>query len=201
MSKLTVVYLKDAGHVLAALTRADPPAGDEPVSALIGAGLPVSAIAGTPAPVTLPAQYLAAVTVDDDQPPTPGGLDVLINPQNFQVVLDPQGQRPPKVQDVGGGQVDLKITTSGATVTVTNVTSATSLPAVVVLQKVPSPSPPATGPPNLLSPVTNVLSPVTVTVGGGTVVSGSTGFAQGDTWNMFAFVQGLPPTASGTKTL
>jgi hypothetical protein len=190
MSKLTVVYLKDTGHVLAALTRADPPAGDEPVSALIGADLPLSAIDGTPAPVTLPAHPLAAVTVDDDQP------DVLINPQNFQVVLDPQGQRPPQVKDVGHtGQVDLNITPSGATVTVTNVTSATSLPAVVVLQKVPS-SPPS-GPPNLLSPVTNVLSPVTVTVGpGGTVVSGSTGFAHGDTWNMFAFVQGLPPTAT-----
>jgi hypothetical protein len=186
MSKLTVVYLKDTGHVLAALTRADPPAGDEPVSALVGAGLPVSAIAETSAGVTLPAQGLTAVTVDDDQP------EALINPQNFQVVPDPQGQGPPQVKNVGGtGQVVVSVSTSGAKVTVTNVPSATSLPAVVVLQNVKSPS---------VAP--EILSPVTVTVGpGGTVVSGSTGFAAGDTWNMFAFVQGLPPAASGAKKL
>lgn len=186
MSKLTLVYLKDTGHVLAALTRADPPAGDEPVTALIGAGLPVGTIAETSADVTMPAQGLAAVTVDDDQP------EVLINPQNFQVVPDPQGGGSPKVKNVGGtGQIVLSVSTSGARVTVTNVPSATSLSAVVVLQNIKSPS---------VAP--DILSPVTVTVGsGGTVVSGSTGFAQGDTWNMFAFVQGLPPAASGTKTL
>jgi|tagenome__1003787_1003787.scaffolds.fasta_scaffold20227794_2 hypothetical protein len=186
MSKLTVVYLKDTGHVLAALTRADPSTGDKPVSALVGAGLPVSAIAETSADVTLSAQDLAAATVDDDQP------EVLINPQNFQVVPDPQGQGPPQVKNIGAaGQVVLSVTTSGAKVTVTNVPSATSLPAVVVLQNIKSPS---------VAP--NILSPVTVTVGpGGTVVSGSTGFAEGDTWKMFAFVQGLPPAASGTKTL
>lgn len=184
MSKLTVVYLKNTGHVLAALTRADPPAGDEPVSALVGAGLPVSAINAAPADVTMPAQDLAAVTVDDDQP------EALINPQNFQVVPDPQGQRPPQVKNIGSaGQVVLSVTTSGAKVTVTNVPSATALPAVVVLQKVTSPS------------VAPGIIPVTVTVGpGGTVVSGSTGFAQNDKWNMFAFVQGLPPAATGTKT-
>ena len=35
MSKLTVVFLKDTGHVLAALTRADPPTAAEQVSALV----------------------------------------------------------------------------------------------------------------------------------------------------------------------
>ena len=54
MSKLTVVYLKDTGHVLAALTRADPPAAGEPVGALVDKGLPVSAIDGTPADVIVP---------------------------------------------------------------------------------------------------------------------------------------------------
>ena len=157
MSKLTVVYLKDTGHVLAALTRADPPAGDEPVSALVGTGLPVSAIAAAAADITVPAQNLATVTVADDQP------EVLINPQNFQVVQDPQGQVAPQISNVGvpGSTVTLTLdTAAGATVTVTNVPSATSLPAVVVLQKVTSPS---------LAPT--ILSPVTVTVGSsGTVV-------------------------------
>jgi hypothetical protein len=63
MSKLTVVFLKDTGHVLAALTRADPPASAEAVSALVNKGLPVSAVDGTPADVILPAASLAAVTV------------------------------------------------------------------------------------------------------------------------------------------
>ncbi len=188
MSKLTVVYLKDTGHVLAALTRADPPQGDEPVTALVGTGLPVSSIGGLATDVILPVANLAAVTVDDNQP------EVLINPQNFQVVQDPQGQAPAQVKNVGvsGSQVLLAIdVTSGATVTVKNVPSATSLPAVVVLQKVTSPS---------LAPT--ILSPVTVTVGStGTVVSGPTGFVKNDKWNMYAFVQGLQPAASGTLTL
>jgi hypothetical protein len=188
MSELTVVYLKDTGHVLAALTRADPPAGAEPVSDLVNKGLPVSTIDGTPADVILAATYLAAVTIDDDQP------EVLINPQNFQVIQDPQGQAPPRVKNVGvpGSTVTLTLSAaSGATVTVTGVPSATSLPAVVVLQKVTSPS---------LAPT--ILAPVTVPIGsGGTVVSDQTGFAVHDTWNMLAFVQGLQPVASGVKTL
>ena len=188
MSKLTVVFLKDTGHVLAALTRADPPASAEPVSALVNKGLPVSAVDGTPADVILPAANLAAVTVADDQP------EVLINPQNFQVIQDPQGQAPPQVKNVGvpGSTITLTLdAASGATVTVTGMPSATSLPAVVVLQKVTSPS---------LAPT--ILAPVTVTVGsGGTVVSDQTGFAANDRWNMLAFVQGLRPVASGVKTL
>ena len=80
MSKLTVVYLKDTGHVLAALTRADPPQGTEPVSALVGTGLPVRFVGRPPADVTVPAEDLAAVTVDD-QP------EVVISPQSFQVIF------------------------------------------------------------------------------------------------------------------
>jgi hypothetical protein len=187
MSKLTVVYLKTTGHVLAALTRADPPEGDEPVTALVGSSLTASAIGTVAADVAFPASVLAAVTVDDDQP------DVLINPQNFQVVEDPQGQAPPQVKNFGvPGIVVLSLSTAaGAKVTVTNVPSSTSLPAVVVLQKVTSPS---------LAPT--ILSPVTVSVGpGGTVVADTTGFAPNDTWNMYAFVQGQPPVASANRTL
>ena len=83
MSKLTVVFLKDTGHVLAALTRADPPAAGEQVSALVGTGLPMGAIDGTSADVIVPVANLDAVTVDD-QP------EVLLDPQGFQVVEDPQ---------------------------------------------------------------------------------------------------------------
>ncbi len=188
MSKLTVVYLKDTGHVLAALTRADPPPGDEPVTALVGGGLPVSAVGAKPADFTMPAKDLDTLTVDDDRP------EVLIDPQKFQVVKDPQGLAPPTVTYVGvqGGSVSLNLdTASGATVTVTDVSSATSLPAVVVLQKVTSPSLPPT-----------VLAPVTVAVGpAGTVVAGSTGFAKNDRWNLVAFVQGQRPKASGVTPL
>jgi hypothetical protein len=183
MSKLTVVYLKDTGHVLAALTRADPPAAAEPASALVNKGLPLSAVDVTAADITVPVANLASVTVDDDQP------EVLTSPQNFQVVQDPQGQAPPQIKNVGvqGSTVSVAIDhTSGATVTVTNVPSATSLPAVVVLQKVTSPSLPPT-----------ILAPVTITVGSsGTVVSDQTGFVAGDKWNVYAFVQSLLPKAS-----
>ena len=117
---------------------------------------------------------------------------VVIDPQNFQVVEDPQDQAPPKVKNFGApGNVILTLdTASGAKVTVTNVPTATSLPAVVVLQKVTSPSLALT-----------ILSPVTVSGGpSGTVVADKTGFAHSDTWNMYAFVQGQPP-ASASQTL
>lgn len=172
MSKLTVVYLKDTGNVLAALTRADPPATDEPVTALVGTALPVSAFGKATAGLTVSAQDLAAVTVDD-QP------DVVAGPQGFQVVADPQGAlqvtsaSPP-------GHVSLSVTVAtGATVAV----GTTPLPAMVVLQKVTTPSLPPT-----------ILSPVTVGPGTTPVFSKSL-FATGETWNLYAFVQGMYPAA------
>jgi hypothetical protein len=178
MSKLTVVFLKDTGHVLAALTRADPPAADEPVSALVDTGLPVAVIDGTPADVTVPVAMLDAVTVDD-QP------EVLFNPQDFQVVQDPQKLLPPKVTSIGvvGSAVALSISAaSGAAVKVTNA-PAISLTAVVVLQKVTSPS-----------PALIVVCPVSV--GSSTVVDPPGGYTFGEKWNMYAFVQTLRPKAS-----
>jgi len=181
MTKLTVVQLKDTGHVLAALTRADPPQGTEQASTLVGAGLPLSSVGGVAADFTVPAQDLAPVTVDD-QP------EVLINPQGFQVVQDPQGQAPPQVKNVGvpGSSVDLTIAaSSGAAVKVTGVSSATTLQAVVVLQNVTTPNLAAT-----------ILPTVTVTIGTATPVSGKTGFVTGDKWNVYAFVQSLSPAAN-----
>lgn len=179
MSKLTAVYLNDTGHVLAALTRADPPQGTEQVSALVGTGLPVSSVGALPVDFTVPARDLAPVTVDD-QP------EVLLNPQGFQVAQDPQSQAPQVTNVSTSGQVAFAISaSSGASVTVSNVTSATKLPVVVVLQNVTRPNLAAT-----------VLPTVTVTVGTATPVSGKTGFVTGDKWNMYAFVQGLSPTAA-----
>jgi hypothetical protein len=182
MSKLTVVYLKDTGHVLAALTRADPPAAAEPVGGLVNKALPMSAVDMTAADITVPVANLASVTVDDTLP------EVLTSPQNFQVVQDQQTQAV-RVKNfgVGGGTVSVALDhASGATVTVTSVPSATSLPAVVVFQKITSPSLPLT-----------ILAPVTITVGSsGTVVCDQTGFVAGDKWNVYAFVQTLLPKAS-----
>jgi len=177
MSALTVVFLKDTGHVLAALTRADPPAAGEPVSALVDTGLPLAVIDGTPTDVTLPVANLDAVTVDD-QP------EVLLNPQGFQVIQDPQKLLPPKVTSVGivGSAVTPSISaTNGAAVNVTGV-PATSLTAVVVLQKVTAPS-----------PVLIVVHPVTV--GSSTVVDPPGVYVANEKWNVYAFVQMLQPTA------
>ncbi len=178
MSALTVVFLKDSGHVLAALTRADPPAPGEPVGALVDTGLPLAAIDGTTADVIIPVGNLDAVTVDD-QP------EVLLNPQGFQVIQDPQKVLPPTVTSVGvgGSTVTPSISASnGAEVQVTGV-SATSLSAVVVLQqKTPAPGP-------------TLIVVHSVTVGSPTVVDPPGAYVHPDTWNMYAFVQGLAPTA------
>jgi hypothetical protein len=179
MSALTVVFLKDTGHVLAALTRADPPAPGEPVGALVDTGLPLATIDGTTTDVTIPVGNLDAVTVDD-QP------EVLLNPQGFQVIQDPQKVLPPKVTSVGvgGSTVTLSIsTTNGAAVKVT-VTGGlvTSLTAVVVLQNVTTPSP-------------ALIVVRSVTVGSSTVVDPPGVYGSGEKWNMYAFVQGLVPQA------
>jgi hypothetical protein len=177
MSRLTAVFLKDTRHVLAALTRADPPTASEQVNALVGAGLPIGPpVDGT----TVPVAKLDAVTVDDQ-------LEVLLDPWGFQVVEDPQKLQPPTVTTVGvmGSTVDLAISqVQGASVKVTNVPSAPSLTAVVVLQKVASSSP---------APLIVVT---TVPVGSQKVVVAPGEFLTNDTWNMYAFVQTLRPAVS-----
>jgi hypothetical protein len=184
VSALTVVYLKATGHVLAALTRAAPPVGDEPVTALVGSSMAVPGVSRTPADVAIPAVLLAAATVDGNQ------TDVVISPQSFQVVEDPADKSHPKVENVGTPGTDLTLdTASGAKVTLTSSSSPPSLLAVVVLQKVTSPALAAT-----------ILSPVVISGGpDGTIVADSTGFVTGDTWNMFAFVQGQPPVSISKK--
>jgi hypothetical protein len=190
MSKLTVVYLKDTGHVLAALTRADPPAAAEAVRALTGAGLPIGPIDGASAAITIPAAMLHAVTVDDQ----PGAT---LDPLGFQVVEDPQRLKPPMVTGAGvqGSTVTLTIRQSnGATVTVTNVPSAAPLTAVVALQKAASPTPAAI----IVVTTVTVGSPgVVVLPPGGFVTSDNPGgLVPNDNWNMYAFVQSLRPAAA-----
>jgi len=182
MSKLTVVFLKDTGHVLAALTRADPPTATESASDLVGAGVAVGPVGGTSAAITIPAAMLDTATVDD-QP------EVVLDPLGFQVVQDPQGLKPPTVTAVGvpGSSVPMTIShTVGATVTVQNM-PLTLLTAVLVLQQVAVPSPQ----PRIVV--------TTLTVGTAKVVSG--GFTQGDTWDMYAFVQTLGLAVSPAVTV
>lgn len=173
MTKLTAVYLKRTSHVLAALTRTDPPQTDEPVSALIGSGLLVRFIGQLPLNITFYAQDLSAVTVDN-QP------DVLINRQNYQVVQDPTTGA---FQVTGVGAQGLVVpditTTKGATVTVN---TALSWPAIVVLQKLLGAASP---PPVIVSLLTIPSAPA--------LVLPKSAFASGDKWNMYALVQTLPP--------
>lgn len=173
MTKLTAVYLKRTSHVLAALTRTDPPQTDEPVDALIGTGLQVRFIGQLPLNLTFYARDLSAVTVDD-QP------DVLINRQNYQVVQDP-ATRAFQVTGVGPqGLVVPDITTAnGARVTVN---TAQSWPAIVVLQKLLG----AGSPPPVIVPL------LTVPFGPAAALPASA-VASGDKWNMYALVQTLPP--------
>lgn len=185
MTKLTVVFLKDSKHVLAALTRADPPAANEPVSALVDTGLPLAVIDGTPADVTFPVAKLDAVTVDD-QP------EVLFDPQGFQVVLDPQNLLPPKVTSVGvvGSVVTPSISaTTGAAVQVTGPPSSPPLTAVVVLQNITAPAPTRI----VVGQVTPGSSPA--------VVDSKGVYKAGDKWTVYTFVQTLQPTVSAAVTV
>ena len=83
MSRLTVVFLKDTRHVLAALTRADPPASRRAGQRARRHGPPDRCHRRDVGHVIVPVANLDAVTVDD-QP------EVLLDPQGFQVVEDPQ---------------------------------------------------------------------------------------------------------------
>ena len=174
MTKLTVVYLADTGHVLAALTRADPPPqGTEQVSAFVGTGLPVRFIGDLPADATIAAQYLAVATVDDLP-------EVVINPQSFMVTIDSKNQA--QVKNAGAPSLITLAIKQGSGATVTGASA--QLPAWVGLQHVT--------PSSSLAPT--ILNQVTVGPGAnGTVVAGPGGFVTGDKWNMYALVQGFQP--------
>jgi hypothetical protein len=106
--KATVLYMKDTGQVMAAVTRValvEAPPADDPdavppeVLALVGDALPVRSFinvgTGFPDAATfaIPAEQLAALTVDVDQ-------DQLLSPRGYVVVDDkklelPQAGAPP----------------------------------------------------------------------------------------------------------
>ena len=107
--KMTVVYVKDTGQVMAAVTRAalaeTPPAADDAampspeVQALVGDVLPVRSVFDStgnldPAAFSVPAAWLVALTVDRDD-------NQLLSPRRY-VVLDGKnlevGLPPPAVQ-------------------------------------------------------------------------------------------------------
>lgn len=97
--KMTVLYLKDEAHVLAAVTRAAPPAAgpaaSDPdavppeVTALAGAALPVrgffpqSSTSPNATTFSIPAARLRALTVDSDD-------EQLLSPRLYAVVDDKQ---------------------------------------------------------------------------------------------------------------
>lgn len=173
MSKLTVVFLKDTGHVLAALTRADPPAIADSVSALVGAGLSIGPVGEATSVVTILEAMLDAVTVDDQ----PG---VTLDPLGFAVVKDPQGLKPPTVTAAtvsSGTPVVTKISQAAGALTTLQTSPTASATAVLVLRKVASPSP---------APIIVVT---TLIVGTPQVIA--SGFTQHDTWDVYAFVQNL----------
>jgi hypothetical protein len=197
MTALTVVYLKDTGHVLAAVTTAVPPEGSEPVKALVGAHLPWRGTGQASVDVTFPDHLLAAVTVVENLPDiSRSGVPratPLIDPQAFQVVKDPQNKTPPKVTTFPSTAIaptaQLAFASLKLTVTLTNVPVTASLPAIVVLQEITTPAQAGT-----------IVAPVTVTgATSGTTVA--TGFQTGQTWSAFAFVQGMPPAFIDEQTL
>lgn len=188
MTALTVVYLKSTGHVLAAVTRAVPPEAGEPLKALVGAHLLWRGIGLISADVAFPAHLLAAATVDDKWPDVARSgsplATPLIDPQLFQVVEDPQNKTPPKVTKfptaIGDPAATLAFNaTPDLTVTLTNVPSAASLPAVVVLQQIMTSAQPG-----------HILTKIVPGGTSATVVA--TGFHTSEKWSAFAFIKGVP---------
>lgn len=183
MSALTVVYLDSTRNVLAALTRVAPPGAGETVKAFVGTSLPVRGVGLISTHFALPASLLAVVTVSDTMP------DVVIDPQAFQVVDDPQDTTlrdvAPFPPPLGNPKVSLTLDlTNGAAAKLQNVAPATSRQAVVVLQNV------TTSPPQAAT----ILGPLNVT-DAGTPVAPASDFATGETWEFSAFVLGMPPNA------
>jgi hypothetical protein len=179
--------------VLAAVTRAAPPEAGEPVKALVGAHLPWRGTGQAAVDVAVPVDLLAAVTVDDiwhDVSRSGAPLATpLIDPQAFQVVVDPQNKTPPEVTKFptapGAPVAALAFdhTSHDLTVTLTYVPSTASLQTVVVLQKITTPAQPGT------------IEQPQIIPGGTSPTVVSAGFQAGDIWSAFAFIQGVaPPT-------
>lgn len=127
MSALTVVYLAATGHVLAALTRTTGPPDGEPVSALVGDGLPVRLFENS-AGVTVPSNLLAAVAVDDD------ASGVLDDPRSQRVVEELRGGQTVHELISLGPANSVAVDATGVTVGASSVVTATR-PVVVVLEQ------------------------------------------------------------------
>ena len=183
MSKLTVIYLQDTKQILAAVSRAAPPEGEEPVTTLVGSSLPVRSISGQSSTgasassldLSIPANLLAAATVDLKP-------EVLLNPRDFQVVEDPSDLTHPKVQAlVPGAGTGVTLSPIGVTV---NITSAppTDLPILIVLKSASQTAP--------------ALAPIVLP---GAIPKGEskaqlvTALPVGSKWNILTIVSGLKP--------
>jgi hypothetical protein len=175
MTTLTLIYLRDTGSGLAAVSRATRPATTEPVAALVGPRLPWQR-AGDPQHAmafTVAADRLAAATFDDEPfPDDPSSRGVLERKQNNQVT-----------HELVTLQAGSKVSFTGSSLTVTVPATATeALPVVVVVQKELA-TPPVPSPLFLSGSIPAFSSQVTLTP------SLDTG-----TWNAVAFVKGFTPT-------
>jgi hypothetical protein len=176
MTQLTVLYLGDTGHVVAAVTRADPSGKAPTVAELVGSGLPVRFInGGAPIALSLPAARLAAAAVDDD-PTVPQG------PTDYGVVETQQdGQtRHELTSQADGSGITVVLNESDVTVTIP-AAAASALPVLVTLDKVVSAPP---------RPDTVVVSG-SIPVGGKTVTMRAP-LETGD-WDTAVFVAGMTP--------
>lgn len=132
MSHLSVILVEHTGHVLAALTRATEPPRDEPVSALVGAGLPVRfnltvAAVTTAHAITIPADLLAAATVAD-------GATVFDDPLAVQVVEGEHNGQPVTELQPYTATATLAVSTSQLTITAAGV-GTVARPVAVVLEQ------------------------------------------------------------------
>jgi hypothetical protein len=177
MTELTVLYLRDTGNVLAAITRADPSGRAQTVAELVGASLPLRFIdGGTPMALSLPAARLAAATVDDDptvvQGPTDYGVVEKKEDGETKYQLTSQADSTGVVVVLRGSEVDITIPTAPITA---------ARPVLVVLEKV------VASPPRPATVIVSGSIPV-----GSQAVTLNAQLETGD-WDTAAFVQGMTP--------
>lgn len=168
MTTLTVIYARSTGHVLAAVTRREPPAGDEDPAGLVGSGLPLRSV-GLPTPpdmITVPADRLASAVVESDT--------VLEDPRQYQVVEVKQNDKKHELQQVKPGTVKITLTATGAKLSYPGGVDTVPHPVLVVLEQA--------GPPKILSGSIPALSSTVTLLA--TLPAGST-------WRTLTLVSGF----------
>lgn len=138
MTTLTVIYGRSTGHVLAAVTRREPPAADEDPAGLVGSGLPLRSVGLLTPPdmITVPADRLATAVVESDT--------VLEAPRQYQVVEVKQNdQKKHELRQFKTGTVSITLTATGAKLSYPTPVDTVPHPVLVILEQA--------GPPKILS--------------------------------------------------